>query len=257
MSDPRIAAVEDSLVSFYRLVGRDPLFTRLADDDVAGFTTDVPFALFNCVLDARFVDADRARRTAEVADRMVAHGLPWMWWATPSGMPDHGALLERGLHRSETPGMYVALDGPVDPRSDLRIEAVEGDGLDAFMDVFGRGFGMPDFVTEALDGVVRRSFDPQRIVCLVAWDGGTPVGCGSAVVDESTVGLYNIATPEEHRGRGVGYAVTAALVNLGVGRGCTQAVLQSSDLGRPVYERLGFEEVCPVPQYVWHPPTAG
>ncbi|RYP86876.1 GNAT family N-acetyltransferase [Nocardioides guangzhouensis] len=255
MTDPRTTAVEDNLVSFYRLVGRDPLFTRLGEDDVAAFTTQVPFALFNCVIDARFDDASRARRTAEVADRMVAHGLPWMWWATPSGMPDDHVLTERGLSRSDTPGMHVDLDGPVEPRSDLRIAEASGDGLHAFMEMFARGFGMPDFVTEALAVVVRRSFDPARIVSLVAWDGRTPVGCGSVIVDGTTAGLYNIATPEEHRGRGVGYAVTAALMNLGVGRGCTRAVLQSSDLGRPVYERIGFEQVCTVPQYVWHPAT--
>ena len=44
-------------------------------------------------------------------------------------------------------------------------------------------------------------------------------------------------------------------MDLGRERGCTHAVLHASDLGRPVYERLGFVEVCQVPQYVWLPPA--
>ena len=55
------------------------------------------------------------------------------------------------------------------------------------------------------------------------------------------------------RGRGLGYAVTATLMNLAHERGCTHAVLHASEPGRPVYERLGFVEVCRVPQFVWAP----
>ena len=256
MTDPRIAAVEDNLLRFFTLVGTDELFTLLPDDDVKAFTTDVPFPLFNAVIGARFSDENRARRTAEVADAMIANGLPWLWWASPSGMPDDAALAERGLSKHDTPGMYVALNGPVDPRSDIRIEEALGDGLDAFLLVFTGGFGMPDFVGPTMSDVVHRSFDPEKILNLVAWDGDRPVGCGSAVVDGATVGLYNIATLEEARGRGVGHAVTATLLNTGVARGCQQAILHASDMGRPVYERLGFAQVCTTPQYVWMPPAA-
>jgi GNAT superfamily N-acetyltransferase len=253
--DARIAPVEGNLVRFLTRVGGDPLFSLLPDDDVTAFTSDVPFHLFNCVTDARFAEATRASRTAEVADRMIEHGLPWLWWGTPSGLPDDAVLRERGLARGDEPGMYVALDGPVDPRSGLRMEPVTTDRLEWFLDVFGRGFGLPDFVVTAMDGVFTRTLDPAWIVNLLAWDGDVAVGCGSAVVDGATVGLYNIATPAEHRGRGIGYAVTATLMNHGRERGCVHAILHASAMGRPVYERLGFEQVCTVPQYVWQPPS--
>jgi len=48
--------------------------------------------------------------------------------------------------------------------------------------------------------------------------------------------------------------MTAALMNVGVEAGCTHAILHATELGRPVYERLGFEEVCQTPQWVWMPP---
>ena len=89
---------------------------------------------------------------------------------------------------------------------------------------------------------------------LLAWDGDRAVGCGTVFLDAGTAGVYNIAVLESARGRGIGYAVTAALMNVGVAAGCTNAVLHASELGRPVYERLGFEEVCQTPQWIWMPP---
>ena len=96
-------------------------------------------------------------------------------------------------------------------------------------------------------------FSDGRLVNVIATLDGLPVATGCAWLNGTTVGLYNIATLKEPRGRGLGYAVTARLMDLGRERGCTDAVLHASEMGRPVYERLGFTHVCDVPQYVWVP----
>jgi predicted acetyltransferase len=58
---------------------------------------------------------------------------------------------------------------------------------------------------------------------------------------EPCVGIFNVATPARHRGRGFGCAVTARAVAEGASRGAAWSWLQSSPLGVSVYERLGFE----------------
>lgn len=47
-------------------------------------------------------------------------------------------------------------------------------------------------------------------------------------------GVFAIATALDHRRRGLGEAVTRAVIVDGVGRGATRAVLQASDAGRPL-----------------------
>jgi hypothetical protein len=64
-----------------------------------------------------------------------------------------------------------------------------------------------------------------------------PVTAGSAYVDARLVRVDNIATLETARGRGYGLAITAAAVGVEPSK---PATLIASDLGRPVYERLGF-----------------
>src|SRR3954454_21060169 len=98
MSDPRIAPVEENLLSFFTVAGDSGLLRRDAVEDVVAVRSDVPFPLFNAVVGARF-EGDAAARAAEVADSYIAAGVPWMWWATPSTTPvELGTVLEeRGL----------------------------------------------------------------------------------------------------------------------------------------------------------------
>ena len=62
-------------------------------------------------------------------------------------------------------------------------------------------------------------------------------------------GIYNVTTVEAARGRGIGAAMTVAAVRHGADLGLDLATLQASTMGRPVYERLGFEFVCDLLPY--------
>jgi len=70
-----------------------------------------------------------------------------------------------------------------------------------------------------------------------------PVGISVAVRTGESGGIYSVATLEKARRRGVGTAVTWAAIGAIRGWGCKSAVLQSSEMGYPVYRAMGFEEV--------------
>jgi GNAT superfamily N-acetyltransferase len=63
-------------------------------------------------------------------------------------------------------------------------------------------------------------------------------------------GIYSVATLESARRRGVGTAVTWAAVDAIREWGCTAAVLQSSEMGYPVYRAMGFAEVTRYTRYL-------
>ena len=66
-------------------------------------------------------------------------------------------------------------------------------------------------------------------------------------------GIYFVATLPESRGKGFAtQLVQTALVDArkleyGV------AILQSSAMGKSVYQRIGFQECCPLKLYLWQP----
>ncbi len=66
----------------------------------------------------------------------------------------------------------------------------------------------------------------------------------------AVLGIFNVATVPAARGRGVGRAVTLAALRDGAGAGCRMAVLQASEMGHPVYERLGFRDFAAYDIYV-------
>ena len=69
---------------------------------------------------------------------------------------------------------------------------------------------------------------------------GEPVTTALGSTYGACVGIFNVATPARHRGRGYGAAITARAVVDGFESGASVAYLQSSAMGLKVYERLGF-----------------
>jgi predicted acetyltransferase len=77
----------------------------------------------------------------------------------------------------------------------------------------------------------------------VGYLDGEPVAASQLEVFGPIAGVNFIGVKEAHRGRGFGEAVTWRVVNAGRDAGCRFAILQASDAGKPVYERMGFRTV--------------
>jgi GNAT superfamily N-acetyltransferase len=72
---------------------------------------------------------------------------------------------------------------------------------------------------------------------------GERVGGGTLNVTTGRLGaagIYDIEVAPPRRGRGIGKAITYALLRRAVELGCRHALLNSTGLGEPVYRRLGF-----------------
>ena len=138
----------------------------------------------------------------------------------------------------ETAGLAA---GPLP--SGVTIERVVSPELsDLMVRVAVDGFGAPP----QLEAPMASLFRPM--VTQPAWPAraflarldGRAVATALGVVSGDAVGIYNVATVPDARGRGIGGAVTLAAICDGRDRGARVAVLESSEMGFPVYQRLGF-----------------
>lgn len=92
------------------------------------------------------------------------------------------------------------------------------------------------------DALASTGLGPARPVYhLVVRVQDEPVACAAAVLHRDALAVEHVVTLPEQRGRGLGTAVTRAVMELGRARGCTTAVLTSSPDGSGIYCRLGFE----------------
>lgn len=72
---------------------------------------------------------------------------------------------------------------------------------------------------------------------------GQPVARSMGVVHAGLVGVHNVYVPPSSRRRGYGAALTAAAIDSGRAMGATAACLQATELGFPVYQKMGFRRV--------------
>ncbi|MFD6531026.1 GNAT family N-acetyltransferase [Streptomyces sp. NPDC060184] len=118
------------------------------------------------------------------------------------------------------------------------VRPLRDDEHEIFATVLGTAFGAPAFVITSLytPHVLGQPF----VRAYVAEVDGVAAAAGLAILTERHVGLANIGTLPEYRGRGLGRAVTEAILRDGRAAGARTAYLHSGDESVPLFERAGF-----------------
>jgi len=128
------------------------------------------------------------------------------------------------------------------PARDLAVGPVDDeDGLLDAMATATAAFETPPDFFEPL-----YSADAAALEALTYYVGrvdGAAVSTAAGFTVDGTVGIFNVATAPEHRGRGYGAAVTAAAAREAFANGADLAWLQSSAMGLSVYRGIGFRDV--------------
>lgn len=194
-------------------------------------------------LNAAFVDSGvrRPDRAVAAAESYFA-GLPFMVIAAEGDVDLALACENAGLGCAETlPGMALSPIPPatIDPR--VTIEPLTHDLLATYLDVFCEGFGIPHDIGSRL--VTHDYLDCDEAHDVVAFVDSRPVAVATGFESMGICGVYNVATLPAHRGNGYGEAITWSVIQRARSRGCHTAVLQSTEMGFPVYRRMGFEVV--------------
>jgi len=141
------------------------------------------------------------------------------------------------------PGMVVAPDEFRAPSAeDIQIIGIEtADSLAQALAVAAAGFEIPADFLAAIYLLEVAELDGIRYY--LARVDGRDVSTAVGFTVDGTVGVFNVATPPEHRGHGYGAAITAQAVHDGFAAGAELSWLQSSAMGESVYRRLGFRAV--------------
>lgn len=211
--------------------------------------TGSPAAMFNEVL-ADGEGATAAGLQAAIAQARRA-GVSWMC-KLRAGIDDHFAedLLAAGCTETEPEPAMVRRRltdlGPAGRAASVR--RVSGpDGYEEFMSAMSAGLGAPDSAFRAILGPGLA--EDERMGMFVAQLDDRLAGVSLCVLTPPMVGIYNVSVAEFARRRGLGWALTAAGLEYGMEHGCTEATLQASEMGHPVYKSNGFEDLYTYRQF--------
>lgn len=185
--------------------------------------------------------------TARIAD-LVARvdgfyaqrpGGPWMLWsAWPC--PD---LRPWGFQLTGILPLLIRLPGGVlsPAPAELRIvEVADAATLADFERAFIAGYPVPDMRQSPAGALLDERILGGPLRLWLGYLDGCPVTTARSHVDEAVNGIFAVSTLPTERGHGYGTAITARAI---AASPLLPAVLEASDLGFPVYQRLGFREI--------------
>jgi hypothetical protein len=222
----------------------------LRRDDLVAADLGRPTGFFNSAVLLRPLTEERV---AEVMDALWAFStaengtgevLLWSAWPTPDLQPYEWELEGHPPLMLRLPGGEVPAPPP-----DLDIEVVRDPvTLRTYEETVVRGFPLPELEKAGAGAAFGTPLlTDARLRLWLGRSGGEPVSTGFAVLDSGVNGVSLIVTVPEARGHGYGEALTwqATTVDPKL-----PAVLLASDLGRPVYERMGY---VPITRFtLWH-----
>ncbi|MEV8214358.1 GNAT family N-acetyltransferase [Leifsonia sp. NPDC077715] len=169
-------------------------------------------------------------------------GVPYCAQFPSGSTTGRKAAIGLGLTRGEdAPLMFTVAPTAEEAVPGLDVRRLDPAELPLHAEVAAAGFGAPAALFAPL--VALGAAEPSALHFYVAEVGGEPVATGLGLHLADHVGVFNIATPPEHRRRGYGAAITSRIVGDALAAGARGAWLQSSAEGHSVYERLGFADV--------------
>lgn len=209
---------------------------------VTAFVSALPISFLNgCIVVEPAIPAD----LSAAIDWLDERGYPYEIWIREGLVGDASAdLPARGFEQRPwlMPGMAIRpRPEPPSPADGITVRQVRDEaGLEEHIGLM-RESGVPEKAARAM---YARSFatDPD-VRIFTAYLDGRPVGNSIAIRTGAVAGVYAVGTRPEARRRGVGTAVTWAAVCAGHAWGCSTVVLQSSEMGFPVYTAMGFEVI--------------
>jgi GNAT superfamily N-acetyltransferase len=123
---------------------------------------------------------------------------------------------------------------------DLVVERVQTPAATkAYCSLVSELFGLPLADTE-------RMFSANQLQDNAIWHylgylGEMPVAAGTAVLAKGIVSVWNVATHDDFRRRGVATALMERLLGDAWENGCDSSLLYSSPMAYPLYQKLGYE----------------
>lgn len=260
--------IEENMVACYAMLATMPNGVR-EDDGITTVETGIPISDFNGVFRTHLPpDLPQDQLDARIAAtlrELDGSGMPYGWHVFPSARPTTlpDRLRARGLHLGYTsPGMAVdlqALDESTPAPEGLVIEPVYNEAmLSTWLRTSFAGFGLPAALEEPFNAAMSRF----ELRAGAPWQlylgrvGDQPVATSMCLMMAGVAGLYTITTVVEHRGNGIGAAMTLAPLREARERGYRIGILEASKMGFPVYQRLGFQQYISIAHYQ-RPEAAG
>jgi ribosomal protein S18 acetylase RimI-like enzyme len=249
-----LESVYENLLEFSRHQGKSSLWTVKETEELflvnMGLTRDqTPFSLSG--IWKTNLEPDRVDKAIdEVIAYYQSRNVSFMWGVYPSCKPDNlGEYLEAHNFKvmGNTPLMAIELHKLVDDRprpTELTIEEVaDEDSMRLFFDIWHRGYPMPKpLANRFADVAIDIGVESDVIKYYIGYVDDQPVATSWVFLGAGVAGLFGVTVLPEGRGRGLGTEMSMHPLREARAMGYHIGVLDATQQGYGIYERIGFED---------------
>jgi len=252
-----VIAIRANMCDFFRHLSRSHPTEHFENDQFTRWYTALPYPWFNGVLCSNPYREDNKSFIDETIEYFRLKGTnTFTWWMEPHVKSSDwkSVLSKKGFGFSDdTPGMAVDLHEMKDSIQSVdgfEIRIVDGEeSLRIWAKVFLNGFDLPpawESITSKL--WVQLGLD-LPIRNYLGYLNGKPVCTSTVFFGGGVAGIYCVATLPQARGKGIGAALTLKPLQNAREMGYRVGVLQSSEMGFNIYQRLGFRHLCQIENF--------
>ena len=242
-----IDRVFDGLWHFVHLIGGASEGARVVERDGVAAAV-IPAAPERSVVNSVVYRSpgDLERAYDDIAAAYGEIGAIWTVWVRPGDARTAAFLDGRGhFYDAEPMAMAHDLKGVERPPAGALADWTADGDLAVVGPLNDRSYGIE---TGSFTNSIR-SFPEGATRVYVVRDGGEPVACLIMSDHDGNTDVEMVAVVPEARGRGLsGLLLRHALADA-VERGCESSTLVATELGYPVYERLGFRALERIPMW--------
>jgi GNAT superfamily N-acetyltransferase len=229
---------------------------NITSKDVIIKQTDIDDDTFNVVLNVNFTNKNADLRIEEIKELYKKKNLPFSWWVGPGDTPSNlkKLLLSHGfIPKENNYGMYLDLDNftPKKPYN-LKIRRVcnlsELKEFDNAHVLSGGNEKAFDIIFKYLP---RNVFDKESPFQFYSgYINNKLVTTGILVLHADVGGIYYIVTLPEERRKGYASEMMNYIIAEAKKFNYKICVLQASEEGKKVYEKMGFKHRCLFEEFI-------
>jgi ribosomal protein S18 acetylase RimI-like enzyme len=259
-NDEIIKIIELNLFEQIRFYGNSSRAQLIDNENIIKFQSRIPLPFFNCVI---YYNLDSKKLKKQIND-FIKYGrsrkTSLLWLSGPSSKPDSiGAFLEENSFKYDDHMISMAIEIP-DLKNDLKnindfeIELVDNrKKLEKWVHTCLKGFNENGKNFSSIYEF-EKSLGYHKTLPWVRFTGikdGEAIATSAIFMGSEVAGVDNVTTLPGWRNKGVGASMVVHALKFSQSIGYNVGVLQASDMGYSLYQKLGFKKFYEFKEYIW------
>ncbi len=251
--DQRIKAAQDNLFALFETMATLPGGEIVKTERMSYHFAPPTSPMYKGVWNTHLAPDEIEPAVSEAVAWFQERGAPAMFWwfgpgTNPPGLSDaltaHGFQINLEGDPSMVADLHSLNEDIRTPQGFEIVRAAERQTLEDWGATFCTAFGIPLWAGQAwVDSTMSFGIADAPWTLYVGYLNGKSVATNILFNGGGMAGLYGVGTIAEARGKGIGAAITLLPLQDAREMGMRYGVLFASEMGVPVYQRVGFEVV--------------